>query len=367
LASALWLVLLCPTAGWPAGQTWSPGDSEANAASPARPVAEHAKAVEFGNQPLWAPAAVITEAMRRDLVLSQDLAELGLALRMTSFLKGADANRALAKGRLDVVVAGDLPALWAVASQGAVVASLIHNGQIAFVARQRVLLPELRGKAVGCTLGSSAHHALLRVLDMYGVGENQVTLAFMDIIDMPKALEEGRVAAFVSWEPNTSMILREHEDFAVIHRSQFSGYLYFSGEFARRAPEAARRVVAAQIRAMGWLQANDQHLLRSCRWALEAYQAAVGHAPGLSAPQLAQVVKSDLLDVAPIPEIPEPDLASEGAMARAFAFLKKLGQLPGEATWEDTSRGFDRSLINQVLQQPERYRLDEHRYAPAAD
>jgi ABC-type nitrate/sulfonate/bicarbonate transport system substrate-binding protein len=202
---------------------------------------------------------------------------------------------------------------------------------------------------------------------MYGVEENRVTLSPMDIIDMPRALEEGRVAAFTSWEPSTAMILKEHEDFTVIHRSQFSGYLYFSGEFVARAPEAARRIVAAQLRAMSWLQANDQNLLRSCRWAREAYQAAVGSSPSLSDQQLAQIVKSDLLDVAPIPEIPEHDLQAEGALARAFAFLQKLGQLPSEATWELTRRGFDRALINQVLQQAERYRLDEHRYASAAD
>jgi ABC-type nitrate/sulfonate/bicarbonate transport system substrate-binding protein len=323
--------------------------------------------VEFGNQPLWVPATIITEAMRRDVILRQDLAELGLSLRLTSFLKGADANRALAKGSLDVVVAGDMPALWAAATQGAVVASLIHQGQIAFIAQRRMLLSELRGKSVGVSFGSSAHQALLRALDMYGVEENRVTLSPMDIIDMPRALEEGRVAAFTSWEPSTAMILKEHEDFTVIHRSQFSGYLYFSGEFVARAPEAARRIVAAQLRAMSWLQANDQNLLRSCRWAREAHQAAVGSSPSLSDQQLAQIVKSDLLDVAPIPEIPEHDLQAEGALARAFAFLQKLGQLPSEATWELTRRGFDRALINQVLQQAERYRLDEHRYASAAD
>jgi ABC-type nitrate/sulfonate/bicarbonate transport system substrate-binding protein len=248
-----------------------------------------------------------------------------------------------------------------------VVASLIHQGQIAFIAKRPMLLTELCGKAVGCSFGSSAHQALLKALNIYGVEENQVTLSLMDIIDMPKALEEGRVAAFTSWEPSTTMILRSHEDFTVIHRSQFAGYLYFSGEFAARAPEAARRIVAAQLRAMSWLQAQDQHLLRSCRWAREAYQAAVGSAPSLSDQQLAQIVKSDLLDVAPIPEIPEHDLQAEGGLARAFAFLRKLGQLPAEATWENTRRNFDRALINQVLQQAERYRLDEHRYTTVMD
>lgn len=360
------LLLAAPGAVWPAGQTFPLDESPTPAPAPP-PSAGRARVVEFGNQPLWAPAAVITEAMRRDEILRQDLAELGLGLRMNSFLKGADANRALVKGKLDAAVAGDLPALWAAASQGAVVASLINQGQVSFIAKRRMLIPELRGKALGCTLGSSAHHALLRVLDLYGVGESQVSLTFMDIIDMPKALDENRVAAFVSWEPSTSMILGKHEDFIVIHRSQFTGYLYFSRGFATGQPEAARRILAAQIRAMGWLQASDQHLQRACRWALAAFQAAVGAPPGLGVAQLAQVVKRDMLDVAPTPEISEQSLSPEGGLALAFAFLKTQGQLPAQATWEDTRRSFDRALITQVLGQAARYRLDEHHYPPAQD
>lgn len=102
--------------------------------------------IDIGIQPLWIPPGIITEAMKRDAVLQRTLSEYGMELRFNAFLKGADVNFFLKRGDLEIATAGDMPMLTASASYDTTVTSLIQYGYSSIVARQHMLVPELREK-----------------------------------------------------------------------------------------------------------------------------------------------------------------------------------------------------------------------------
>ena len=231
---------------------------------------EDESVIDIGTQPIGVSPGIIGEILEHDAVLRAALAELGLELRIHHFLKGADSNFFLQRGDLEVVTGGDMPALTACANMDTVVATLIKKGFSSVVAREQMLMTDLKGKKVGYLFGSNAHFALLQSLEDVGLDEADVHLVALDVPEMPGALDRGDIDAFSTVEPNTSLALAEYDDFVVIHRSLNTAYLYFAGSFAERNPEAARLIVASQIRSMGWMREAKDNILEASRWTIQS-------------------------------------------------------------------------------------------------
>ena len=104
--------------------------------------------IDIGIQPLEIPPGVISETMQRDTVLRDALSELGLKARFHPFLKGADINFFLRRGDMEVVFAGDMPTVTASTTLDVVVVTLTKMGFNSIVARDHMLLENLRGKRI---------------------------------------------------------------------------------------------------------------------------------------------------------------------------------------------------------------------------
>jgi sulfonate transport system substrate-binding protein len=322
---------------------------------------KEANVIDVGVQPLL-PTGTVTEAMKRDAVLREALAEKGMEIRLHHFLKGADVNFFLRRGDLEVGIGGDMPAITAAAEFKALVVGMIQQGFCAIVATKHMLMEELRGKRVGCAFGSNAHYALLNALSFAGLQESDVRLVSLDVNEMPDALAQGRIDAFCAWEPTPSIALTRFEDQVVIHRSLSSGYLYFSPSFAEEHPEALRLIVASQFRAMRWLWRAPENLADASRWTLEAGQNLSGQAPVLSAKQYGRLARTDMLGLSPMPTIPKKDLAPEGRLALEFEFLKNSGNVSSTARWDEVRSCFDRTILREVISAPREYRLATYQY-----
>ncbi len=200
---------------------------------------EEDNVVEIGIQPLWVPTCIVAEAMRRDAVLQEALAQEGLEIRFHPFLKGADVNFFLRRGDLEAGIGGDMPALTAAASFDVLVAGLMQHGFCAVVAGRHMPMEGLRGKRIAYAFGSNAHYALLQALSSAGLEEADVRLIPLEVDQMPDALADGSIDAFSAWEPTPTIALTRFRNQVVIHRSLSSGYLYFSRSLAESRPKAS--------------------------------------------------------------------------------------------------------------------------------
>ncbi len=318
--------------------------------------------IDFGIQPLGVPIGVLSEAMKRDIVLRKALSDQGLKLRFHPFLKGADVNFFLRRGDLEVALGGDMPALTACAASGVLIVTLTKQGFTSIVAHRSMLIRELRGKRIGYPFGSNAHYALLQVLSSAGLGETDVHLIRLNVNEMPDALAKGELDAFAAWEPIISIALTTYDDFVAIHRSLSTSYLYFSRSFAERYPEVVRQIAASQVRSMAWMRHQKTNLFDTCRQSMQAGEELSGQVPVLSEKQCASIVKSDLLDASLVGIIPERDLAPEGRLFREFQFLQGLGKIPDTVAWDQVRSCFDLALLEQVLSEAQKYRLDVYEY-----
>ncbi len=322
--------------------------------------------IDIGIQPLGIPIGVIPEVMRRDLVLRKGLADKGLGIRFHSFLKGSDLNYYLARGDLEVVMGGDMPALTAAATDDITIVSLVKKGFTSLVAAEPMMVEDLRGKRIGYPFGSNAHYALLQTLELNGVGENEVRLVRLNVPEMADALASGKIDAFAAWEPFPTMALQKHAGFAVIHRSLSTSYMYMAREFEKKHPEAARMILASQIRALSWMDRDKRNLLKACSWNLEARQEFAGRKQFLTVREIAELTHKGLLGITTTPSIPEDYLSEQGMLHREFEFLKGMGLVPDPIKWSRVHDSFDLEMINEAIEDSAGYRLGAYEYFDTA-
>ncbi len=312
--------------------------------------------IDIGIQPIWVPTCIISEVMRRDKVLKEQLSELGFEIRFHSFMKGADVNFFLGRGDLEAGIGGDMPAITAAAEFDAVIAGLVQHGFCTIVSNRHMLVSELRGKRIAYAFGSNAHYALLEALSSEEISESDVSLIALDVNEMPQALDEGRIDAFSAWEPTPTIAKVLYEDQVSVHRSLSTGYLYFARSFAEQQPEAMFLIVASKLRALDWLKTSKDNTLEASGWAVQAGQSILGKGSVLTAEDYASLAAADLLGLS-TPLMPKEDLIPGATLSREFEFLKSLGKISADASWEKVQTRFDHSIVDSVLSGGAKYRL----------
>ncbi|MBT3202406.1 MAG: ABC transporter substrate-binding protein [Phycisphaerales bacterium] len=323
--------------------------------------------IDIGVQPIWIPTNIISETMKRDRTLIAALAEDGLTVRFHGFRKGADVNFFLARGDLEAGVGGDMPALSAVAKSNVLVAAVIQRGSCSLVASRQMLTTDLAGLRIAYPFGSVSHYRLLRLISSIGLKESDADLVAMDVSAMPDALNQGRIDALTAWEPTPTIALKQCKNAVIIHQSRSSGYLYFSRSFAQKRPGALRKIVAAQIRAMKWLRANSDNLRTGSRWAIRSGDALAGRKLGLSEAEYVNLARRDLLGMTSYPEITARELSPHGPLARELEFLKEASQIPASVKWEDAITCFDVSIVGEIVQNQQKYKLNVFDYGDSTD
>ncbi len=325
------------------------------------------RVIDVGTQPLWIPTNIITEAMRRDRVLRDALAQEGLEIRFHGFRKGVDVNYFLARGDLEVGIGGDMPALTAGVESNVLVAAVIQRGSCSIVTKRHMLTKDLDGLRIGYAFGSVSHYALLHVLESAGLREEDVDLVAMDVEFMPDALDRDEIDGFAAWEPTPTIALIQCEHAAIIHQNLSSGYLYFSASFAREHPHALRQIVAAEIRALKWLRSNRSTLGTASRWAIQSGQTWAEKPLLLSQDAYADLAMKDLLGLTSFPAITAKELGPSGPLARELKFLKRSGKISMDVQWKDLKKCFDTSLVEEIVQEDDKYRLNVFQYAEQSD
>lgn len=316
--------------------------------------------LDIGVQPMWMPVSIIVETMKRDAVLHAALDSLGISIRFHSFAKGADINFFLKRGDLDAGIGGDMPALVAAATSDIRVASLMQHGFVSIMATRPMLLTELKGHRIGYAPGSNAHFALQEALAAIGISTNDVKMIPLDVNDMPEAMLRKEIDLFCAWEPVPTIAKFSQGAFRV-YSSLSTGYLYFSADYAQSQYEASKELIASQLRAMAWLNADYSNRLTASGWAKQAWKTFTGADIPLSRNQLASIAEHDLLSISTL-AIVNPRLLNPGSrLHNEFQFLKNEGTVPESSNWNTVRSSFTFPAIEDILRHPNNYSINNFR------
>ncbi len=320
------------------------------------------KVINIGTQPLYIPTGLITETMKRDIILKKAMKEEGVEVRFYPFLKGHDVNFFLRKGDLDAGIGGDMPAISIASDMDIVIPALVQQGFISIVANHHMMIDELRGKRIGYAYGSISHYSLLNILSSEGLDESTVSLIHMEVLEMPQAMFNEKVDAFSAWEPIPSIALTKYPDSVVTHRSLSSGYIYFNKTLNDNHPELTRLILASELRALHWLRENKNNLLSASKWTIAAGKKLTGKNMAVSAEKITNLSLNDIVGSAFPPIVPESDLTPSGRIYKEYTFLRDIDKIPHSNNWWKVRDSFDISILEAVIANSRTYRLHEFSY-----
>lgn len=317
------------------------------------------KTVRIGIQPFWVYGANIAEALRHDRLLAAELEAIGMQVEFHSFLKGPDINYFMTRDQLDVGMSGYLPTLKMTTLKNTLVPATIDRNYFDIIARNSLTIRDLEGKKIGFTPGSDAHHALVEALELTGTTARLIPLNIDAIV---KAMGDGQIDACVSWEPITSQLLSENWDAHVVYRSRWITFLYFRGDFAETHPRAVHSLMAAQARAIRWINSDSDNLALSSSWAIDACRQLLPDSPPFSLPYFIKWSRQ-AGTLSNTSRIFTADLDDGQFLHNAFTFMQKQELISADAQWQKTRAMFDTQQLASILENPDEWRLNTFDYA----
>ena len=320
--------------------------------------------INIGIQPLYLPTGIIFEVIKRDNILNRTLSALGKEIKYYPFLKGTDINFFLQQKMLNAGVGGDMPVLSALSSFDVVIPVLIQKGNASIVSKETILTNDLKGKRIAYPHGSISHYFILELLHSEGIDEEMVRLIPMEISSMAEALHNDKIDLFSNWEPNVSSALKQYPEFIINYQQITTGYLYFLKDFVQKNQEITNHILAAVIRSISWMKSDYENLLLACEWSIAEMEIFTEQKSILTTNEIADLVFNDILiyDSKYSIIIKTKDIEPNSSLHKEYEFLNTLNKREVNVDWQIVAKSFDNNLINEILDHPKEFHLNEYDY-----
>ncbi|MDV7211682.1 sulfonate transport system substrate-binding protein [Azotobacter beijerinckii] len=200
--------------------------------------------------------------------LEKALAAQDIRLSWHEFASGQPLLEALNVGNLDLSadVADTVPVFAQAA--GARLAYFAQEApspaaQAILVAKDSPIrgLADLKGKKVAVTKAAGSHYLLLAALAKAGLKFSDIQPAYLTPADGRAAFENGKVDAWVTWEPFLSGAQRQLPTRTLADGDKLAAYQRYyltSSSFAKENPQVLEVVFAELVKAGDWLRAHPQ-------------------------------------------------------------------------------------------------------------
>lgn len=245
--------------------------------------------INVGWMTSWSTGAGIIQALERT-----NIPELyGVPLAFKSFLFGPEVNEAAMAGQLDVVNTGLVPTISLLAndSDWIVVARFVES-PLSIVARKESginKIGDLRARTIGVPFGGGAHPYVIRKLkelNMTSNGNMQTGAVLSNVkpSEQELMLEQAKVQAVGTWEPQTSQILSKRLGL-LIDEERHIGLITVRKKVATERPDDIVKLLEAYYQAIFYAA---QHKAQ-----VDGWYAAVTGIDGAVMPNV-QVIDSNM-------------------------------------------------------------------------
>ncbi len=186
---------------------------------------------------------------------------LGIPVEWQQFDSGANVNRAVAAGSVDVGLAGSSPVANGISSELPYKVAWIYD--IIGDAEQLVVKKDsgvqdvagLKGKKVAAPFGSTTHYSLLTTLSQSGLDSEQVDVIDLEPEDIVAAWDRGDIDAAYVWNPSLAKIKKDGEVLMSSARLAEQGTVtgdlgIVRTEFAEQYPDVVTEWIKQEDRAV---------------------------------------------------------------------------------------------------------------------
>ncbi len=190
-----------------------------------------------------------------------------------NFSSGGDVNTAFAAGAVDIGLVG-LPAFVSGVAQGIpyklIMLYDIPGTMSGLVVREGTgikSVADLKGKRVGVPFGSGSDYLLQGALDANGLTSDDVTLVNLQPQPIVAAWTTGQIDAAYIWAPILTQLIEQNGSL-ILNDGEMADKGYFAGDvavvsdkFAAEHPDLVQAWVEQNLRAVNWVNSDDQAAL----------------------------------------------------------------------------------------------------------
>ena len=199
-----------------------------------------------------------------------EFAKDGITFDARLFVSGPPIIEAFAGSRIDFGLTGDQPALLARANNidiKAVGVPISGGKGLALLVppdSPAQSIADLKGKKIGVTVGSVAHHFLFILLKNAGLKPSDIQLVNLSPPDIKLALEQHNIDAGLPWDPWLSILEEEHNAKKLVTAEGIkpnANVILVSAAFARDYPDIVERILKVFLRAETFIKEHPQEAI----------------------------------------------------------------------------------------------------------
>ena len=204
------------------------------------------------------------------IIRQRDLLQpAGIAAQWVEFGSGPPMLEALSAGAVDFGATGDTPPIFAQAAG----ADLLYVGAQPIAGQSEAILvpkdsairavPDLRGKRVAFTKGSSAHAAVLLILTAAGLTLHDIQPVYLQPSDATAAFRSGAVDAWAIWNPFYAVAQLEPETRVLVTdegAGASNSFFLAARRFAESQPQTVLALLDTINAAADWARAHPEDL-----------------------------------------------------------------------------------------------------------
>ena len=279
-------------------------------------------------------SSTLLTLLKQQGTLDKALSGQGISVSWHEFTSGLPLLEALNTGNVDITadVADTVP----VFAQAAGADFTYYARETPSPEAQAILVPdgstvkslaELKGKKIAVTKAAGSHYLLIVALKQAGLTLKDVDPAWLTPADGRAALENGSVAAWVTWEPYvTSARQEQHARVLVSGKglASYQRYYLVASPYVKAHPEVVNTVYNALQQESHWLKSNPQA-------AAKILSPLWGNLP------LATIEKANAYRSYQVEPVKNSDLAEQQKIADVFYQAKLLPKPVNArqvATWQ---------------------------------
>lgn len=191
----------------------------------------------------------------------------GAEIEYTTFQSLAPINESLATNRLDIIFEAEPPAIIGKAG-----GNDVRIMEISCSLTQEIIvrdsasvrsIPDLSGKKIAVSVGSSSHYGLLKIAKDAGLNEDAFEVIDMTPRDAKIAFQTNQVDGWAVWPPWPEQELVPGNAFVLPGGdAQINSIMALRGGFVDTFPEITRAAIGVIERAKSWLVENPEEAQR---------------------------------------------------------------------------------------------------------
>jgi len=307
--------------------------------------------IRFAYNPFLVPSSLYVEVMRRDRLLSRQLAKSGNYMEWYPVLSDLIVAEQYDRS-VDIGVLNGVDAIRVLGQGRGYVVSRFQIGVFSIISRRGRTLENLSHRSIGLESGSG-EFLVERGLTRAGIDPNSVEMNFHGPASLSNLLVRGKLDALGAMEGLPTLVMTNFPGFATITNLEINHYLVAESDLREKNPDLVKAILAAQIRCHSWLRINRKNLRQASEWARQRQYEHLSANVVVGISDYDRLASPRSIHLPSFVQMKQDGSRDQDEFKERFDFAVSRKIVPPNTSWAAISARLSCQLASEVLENPE--------------